>query len=186
MARIHVFGASGSGTTTLGADLAAALGCVHLDTDDYFWIQTDPPFREIREAGERLRLLMEALDSSPAWTLSGTLAGWGDPVADRFDLAVYLYVPGETRMARLRARERERYGPEIFDPADPRHEIHRGFLEWAAAYDSAGPEQRSRVKHEQWMAGLACPVLRIEGEPGREESLAIVLERLRELGRAAP
>ena len=51
MARIHIFGASGTGTTTLGGTLAAALDCPHLDTDDYFWIKTDPAFRTVRETG---------------------------------------------------------------------------------------------------------------------------------------
>ena len=49
-ARVHVFGASGSGTTTLGRALAEALGSVHLDTDAYFWESTDPPFTTIRPA----------------------------------------------------------------------------------------------------------------------------------------
>jgi len=33
---IMVFGASGSGTTTLGRELAQILGFAHLDIDDYF------------------------------------------------------------------------------------------------------------------------------------------------------
>jgi hypothetical protein len=37
--RIHILGASGSGTTTLGHALAARLQCPHFDTDAYFWYQ---------------------------------------------------------------------------------------------------------------------------------------------------
>ena len=37
-------GASGSGTTTLGAALGARLGCRHVDSDDLFWVKTEPPF----------------------------------------------------------------------------------------------------------------------------------------------
>lgn len=36
MAKIHVLGASGSGTTTTAKALAKILGYVHLDTDNYF------------------------------------------------------------------------------------------------------------------------------------------------------
>ncbi|MNI83264.1 hypothetical protein D3C73_1400530 [compost metagenome] len=37
-------------------------------------------------------------------------------------------------------------------------------MEWAALYDTAGPEVRSRVLHEEWMSRLQCPVLRLEGD----------------------
>ena len=36
--RIHILGAAGSGTTTLGRALAERLQCPHFDTDDYFWL----------------------------------------------------------------------------------------------------------------------------------------------------
>jgi hypothetical protein len=34
--RVHLFGAAGSGTTTLGTVLAQTLGVLHLATDNYF------------------------------------------------------------------------------------------------------------------------------------------------------
>lgn len=40
--RIHIFGASGSGTTTLANALSNNMNLPHYDTDDYFWIRTDP------------------------------------------------------------------------------------------------------------------------------------------------
>jgi adenylate kinase family enzyme len=103
--RIHIFGASGSGTTTLAAALAAKHGHRHLDTDDFYWFGTDPPFRHVRPVGERLALLRRALADSPSWVLSGSLCGWGDPFIPEFDLVVFLVVPTEVRLARLRARE---------------------------------------------------------------------------------
>ncbi len=43
MLRIHITGASGSGTSTLAAALAVALGGVHLEADDYYWLSTSSP-----------------------------------------------------------------------------------------------------------------------------------------------
>ena len=37
---IHIFGASGSGTTTLGKKICEELGYTQMDTDDYFWMPT--------------------------------------------------------------------------------------------------------------------------------------------------
>ena len=50
--RIHILGASGSGTTALGQALAEHLRCPHFDTDDYFWLPTDPPYIPSNSSGE--------------------------------------------------------------------------------------------------------------------------------------
>ena len=55
--RIHVVGASGSGATSLGRALAEALALPHHDTDDYLWKPTTPPYRELRDVAERVRLM---------------------------------------------------------------------------------------------------------------------------------
>ena len=47
--RLHILGASGSGTTTLGRALAERLTYLHFDTDDYYWLSTDPPFTAQRD-----------------------------------------------------------------------------------------------------------------------------------------
>jgi adenylate kinase family enzyme len=153
MSRIHITGASGTGTTTLGRALAQELQCAHFDSDDYYWLPTQPPYRKKRAPAERLRLLQ--LDLGDAWVLSGSASGWGDPLIPRFTAVVFLWVPKELRLVRLRLRE-ERESI----PPDDREE----FLAWAARYDTAGMEQRSRTLHERWLAALTCPVIRLEGD----------------------
>jgi adenylate kinase family enzyme len=103
--RIHILGASGSGTTTLAAAVAAAHGHHHLDTDDFYWLPTDPPYRTKRPRAARLERLSTALAASSTWILSGLLCGWGDPLIPRFQLIVFLTVPTDVRMRRLRTRE---------------------------------------------------------------------------------
>lgn len=50
------------------------------------------------------------------------------------------------------------------------------FLDWAAAYDIAGLEQRSLLKHEQWLATQAAPVLRLDSAVPVAALVAAVLE----------
>src|SRR5439155_4251270 len=76
--RIHIFGASGTGTTSLASALAARHGHRHVDTDDFYWLRTDPPYRHPRPRAERLAMLRIALAESASWVLSGSLCGWGD------------------------------------------------------------------------------------------------------------
>ena len=59
--RLHIMDTPGSGRTRLSAALAKTLGCHHLDTDDFYWLPTDPPFGTKRPASERLSLLNSAL-----------------------------------------------------------------------------------------------------------------------------
>ena len=162
--RIHIFGASGSGTTTLASALATRYGHRHLDTDNLYWLQTDPPYQQSRPPDVRLEMLRGMLDESSSWVLSGSLCGWGDPLIARFELVIFLVVPTETRLVRLKARELERYGYEAIAAGGRMHQTHVEFLDWAGRYDAGGLEIRSRTLHEAWLATLPCPVLRLEGD----------------------
>jgi adenylate kinase family enzyme len=173
--RLHVVGASGSGTSTLAAALAAHLGLVHLDIDDFFWEPTNPPYERARERAARQQLLGAALERHPGWALSGSLCGWGDLFIPRFEVVVYLLVPTPVRMERLAARERQRYGADAVAPGGWRSEASREFLEWAARYDEGGLDLRSRARHDAWLADLPCPVVRLEGDRPVSRQVADVL-----------
>ena len=177
--RVHIFGASGSGTTTLAKALANVREWEHIDTDDVYWLPSEPPFRTPRPLEARQRLLHEGLQSTDSWVLSGSLCGWGNQAIPLFDLVVFLWVPADVRLARLRLREIARYGPGIEDPMDPMNEKHQAFLAWAGAYDAGDLSMRSRALHEAWIESLPWPVVRIEGASSVERSLQIVLEEIR-------
>ncbi len=165
---IHITGASGSGTSTLGAALAAELGGMHLDADDYYWLPTSPPFTHKRPAPERLALLLADLRSNPTCVLAGSVVGWGDALEDAFDLVVFLYLDAAIRVERLRRRETEQLGH-----ADP------VFLEWAAQYDAGPPVGRSLAKHRAWLARRRCRVLELHGDLSVGERVTAVLQERR-------
>lgn len=168
--KIHIMGASGSGTSTLGKALAEVLPHKIFDTDDYFWISK---FTEQRPIPDRIEMLKNDLSQSEQWILSGATVNWGDYFTSYFDLVIFLWVPSEIRLERLQKREIERYGKEVLPDGD-KHEQSQIFLEWASLYDHAGQEVRSKVLHEQWMNELSCPILRIEGDYSVEECVAMV------------
>ncbi|WP_193181844.1 P-loop NTPase family protein [Nisaea sediminum] len=178
---IHVLGASGSGTSTFGRAWAERFGYLHLDTDDFYWLPTEPRFLEKRTVPERLRLLTEAIDAAERWILTGSLVSWGEPLVERFDLVVFVYTPFDLRMDRLIAREEERYGVEALQPGGAHYDAHMAFIEWAASYDTAGLETRSRRAHEAWMARLPCPVIRVSGTDTTARQIEQVAGSVREL-----
>jgi len=165
--RLHITGASGTGTTTLGKALGRQLGYSVLDADDYFWCPTQPPFSAKRCRHERLRLMVEDMRKHFATIITGSVTGWGPELEDSFDLVIYLWMPPEIRLARLKAREIALRG-----------QVRKEFLEWAARYDEGDISFRSRMLHEQWFEELACPVLRLEGDLSTEERVLRVREEL--------
>ena len=169
--RVHILGASGSGTTTLGSALAERLSTAHFDTDDYFWLQTDPPYETSCPMPERLERLEADLDTASSWVLSGSLCGWGDPLASRFDLVVSTSL----RLARLRDREQQEMGADALEPGGRMHANHVAFLEWAAGYDGGDLDMRSLARHTAWLAELRVPVLRFEGEMSVDDQLEGVM-----------
>lgn len=165
--RIHITGASGSGTTTLGEAIARELSLTHLDADAYYWMPTSPPFRTKRDAAERLFSLHADIEAVSGIVLSGSIVDWGREVEDAFDLIVFLYLPAKKRIERLQKREVERYG--LVDPA---------FLEWAWQYDEGPPEGRSLAKHNAWLNQRSCPVLRLEEDHTVSERVRYVRQAL--------
>ncbi len=159
---VHIFGASGSGTTTLAKAVSQRNGFFLSDTDDYLWAPTDPPFTTKRGIPERVRLMRRDVDAAKTGVvISGSLIGWGDPLIPCFTLAVRLHVPREIRLKRLRDRESARFGDRIL-PGGDMFETHRAFLEWAAAYDD-NTVIRCQKNHDAWQKTLPCPVLGLDG-----------------------
>jgi adenylate kinase family enzyme len=160
--RVHIFGAAGCGSSTLGRALAQRLGCQHVDADDVYWLATAPPYQTRRAAPERVQMLEDATRWAGNWVLSGAIVGWGDALIPTLDLVVFLYVPAELRLARLRAREWERFGSEI-ELGGSMYEQHQAFLRSAAGYDT-GTSGRTLETDASWLAQLSCPVLPMTGE----------------------
>jgi adenylate kinase family enzyme len=169
--KLHVFGASGTGTTTLGRALADVWSVPHADTDDYYWEPTVPPFSVQRAEAERLRLMDAVFLHRDAWVLSGSLMGWGNALSQRFDAAVFLTLDESARLDRLGQREaRRRSESDAFNDHD-----HRAFMDAAASYDEPKFDGRSRQRHDEWMRGLSCPVLRLDSAESVNSLVDVVL-----------
>ena len=177
MPRIHILGASGSGTTTLGEALAKRLGLHHADTDTFFWMPTDPPYTTRRPPDDRLALLLRQLPTTGHWVLSGSALKWATSLQPFYDLIVFLQLDPAVRMERLRQREFRRYGARVMSGGDM-VAASAEFLAWAAAYDTAGPELRSLVAHEAWLAGQTAAVLRLDSSAPVQDLVAAVLSVL--------
>jgi hypothetical protein len=150
-----------------------------LDTDDFLWESTEPPFTRLREVDARRRTLGAALDEAQSWVLAGALCGWGDEMVPRFDAVIFTTLDDATRLERLRLRERARYGARIDEGGDLR-ENYLSFMAWAARYEEGDSTVRSRCMHEAWMARLpkTCRLLRVDCARPVDENVAAVARGL--------
>lgn len=179
--KLHIFGASGSGVTTLGKLLAKKLGVKYFDSDDYFWLKTEPPFTHRRDPKKRNQLISKDISDKENWILGGSIIKWGDNLFPDFDLIIFLYLPNEIRIERLKKRELERYGDNIY--ADPkRAKQFNDFISWATDYDyNTGLANRTLKAHESWLAHTKNPVLKIIGNQTLDEKLELILDKLKEV-----
>ena len=161
---IHITGAAGSGTSTVGQALAMELGAAFIEADDILWLASNPPFQTQRPVQERRAMLLAAFSRSEIAVVSGVVSGWGIEIEDAFDRIVFLYVDTERRLQRLRERELRRFG-----------RVNPAFLAWAAQYDAGPPEGRSLAKQRAWLSARRCPVLHLEGDLSTQQRL----ERIR-------
>jgi len=169
---IHIVGASGAGTSTLGQALEQEYGYKWIDTDRYFWQQTDPPFLLSRPHEERVKLMGTAIEEHTKCVISGSLCGWGDVFIPLFDLVVFVDTPTDIRIERLKKREAERFGERIHKGGDM-YENHIDFIEWAKKYDTNNPPERCRRLHEEWFTLLPCPLVRVDGAKPTDELIKL-------------
>lgn len=176
--KIHIFGASGSGVTTLGNALATKLNIPYFDSDHYFWEASNLPFTKRCEPNKRNQLVQKALQQQENWILGGSIINWGAEVFPTFDLIIFLWIPSNIRMERLKKREQERYGDIIF--TDPeRNRLFNEFITWAKDYDEdTGIATRTLNAHQNWIAKQTSPVLTLKGDYSTAQRIEMIVNQL--------
>lgn len=162
---IIVFGANGSGKSTVGRAAARALGFRHLDIEDYHFLPAPIPYTAHRPREECRRLLLADAIECGSFVLSAVTGDFGAELNRLYRLAVLMEAPLALRLERVRRRAEAQYGDRVRAGGDM-YEQTRRFIDFVAARDLA--------KIERWEKTLACPILVIDGtRPVAESANAI-------------
>jgi adenylate kinase family enzyme len=151
---ILICGLNGAGKTTLAGELARMLGYKHMDSEDYWFHESDFTYSKPRTHDECVLLMLDDMQKHPNFVLSSVIGDFGEEIVKSFDLTVLLDVPREIRLARIDKRNFNRSGERIL-PGGDWYEQEMKFR----AKCAARPEDYA----EQWAKTLACPVLCIDG-----------------------
>lgn len=174
---IHIYGASGSGTSTIGKFICDKSGYFFMDTDDYFWEATNPPYQIKRNVSDRIALMRRDIARYDKVVISGSLVDWGDALIPLFTLAIRVETDTAIRLDRLKKREREHFGSRI-DVGGDMYEQHREFIDWAASYDDGDLNMRSKSKHDEWQKLLQCQIILLDGSLPVEKNFEIIQQNI--------
>lgn len=176
--KLLIFGASGSGTTTLGKEVERRSNFKHLDVDDYYWKKTKLLFQEKIPLTERNKKLKADFNKFENVIVSGSMVSWGKEWEIAFDLAVFIRLENKERIKRLKKRETERYGDKLLTDEKIQRNSN-AFLEWANQYENSSFNGRTLKIHNNWIKLLDCKVLRINGEVELKYNVEKVLTEIK-------
>ncbi|MDP2425514.1 MAG: AAA family ATPase [Candidatus Izemoplasmatales bacterium] len=159
--RIHIFGAAGSGSSTLARAISEEYHYHHIEVDDAMFEPSDPPFLKRRTEKETRDILIKELKSHEYSVLSGAIVGFGDCLKDSMDLFIFIHIPVEIRIERIKQREIRRFGSRVLVGGDM-YQQHMDFLAWVKAYETGDETVRSLVQHRNWLLDVLKPVIEID------------------------
>ena len=166
---ICICGLNGSGKTTLGAALAEKFGFKHMDVEDYYFTRTDNPYASARTREEVEELLLEDIKQNPCFVFSAVNGNMNEEINSCYDLVVYLEVPLELRMKRIRQRAYEKFGDRVL-PGGDMYEQEEKFFAFA--------KKRTPEKIEEWLQTLTCRVVKLDGSKLVDDNIKVLIDLL--------
>ena len=165
---ILVCGLNGCGKSTLGAALAKELGFHFIDNEQLYFPGTDPrnPYAAPRTRAEAEQMLFCEIDRHENFIFAAVRGDYGENITDRYHYAVYLEVPRDTRLQRIRNRSFCKFGSRMLSGGDL-YEQEEAFFRMA--------EKRSEDYVENWLKTLHCPILYADGTAPTEDTVQKIL-----------
>ena len=162
---ICVCGLNGSGKTTLAGAVAKNLNFIHMDIEQYYFTSTYNPYASSRTKEEVERLLLEDIKNNPCFVFSAVNGNMTQEINENYTLVVYLDVPLDVRMKRIRQRAIDKFGDRVL-PGGDMYEQEEKFFAFA--------EKRTPEKIEDWLKTLSHKAIRLDGRKPIQENVELI------------
>lgn len=169
--RIVLCGGNGAGKSTLGKELAKRLNIRFMDIEHYYFpsSNTDYAYGCSRTQEEVTALLLEDMKHTDDFVLAAVKADYSPEISRMFTHAVYIDVPKEERMKRIRQRSFQKFG-ERMQPGGDLFEREQRFFDLV--------QNRTDEPILKWIDSMEIPMIRIDGLRSVEENLEQVVHCL--------
>lgn len=169
--RIVLCGGNGAGKSTLGKELAKRLNIRFMDIEHYYFpvSNADYAYGCSRTQEEVTALLLEDMKRTDDFVLAAVKADYSPEISRMFTHAVYIDVPKEVRMNRIRQRSFLKFG-ERMQPGGDLFEREQRFFDLV--------QNRTDEPILKWIDSMEIPMIRIDGLRSVEENLEQVVHRL--------
>ncbi len=162
---ICICGLNGSGKTALSSALAKELNFKHMDIENYYFSPTDTTYSSQKSREEVENLLLDDMQHNSCFVFSAVNGNISKEVNKFYDVVIYLDVPLDIRMARIRQRALDKFGNRIL-PSGDMYEQEEKFFESAA--------KKSPEKIKSWLKTINCKIFHLDGTKPIDENILII------------
>ncbi len=172
MNKILICGGNGAGKSTLGSELAKRLGWKFLDTEDYYFPSKDEKYKYdvTRTEAEAISLLLADMKAYDNFIFASVKGAYNQEVTNMYTGAIFVSVPKETRMERIKNRSYQKFGERML-PGGDLYEKEKSFFDMV--------EKRSEADVEKRLETISVPVIQVDGTLSIEENVQTLFRLFR-------
>ena len=136
-----------------------------MDIEQYYFKSTDNPYSSSRTREEVERLLLEDIRQNHCFVFSAVNGDMIPEINENYTIVVYLDIPLDIRMTRIRQRAIDNFGDRVMPGGDMYEQEERFF---------AHAKKRTPEKIENWLKTLSCKVIRLDGVKPIQENVEFI------------
>lgn len=169
---ILVCGLNGTGKSTLGKALAEKLDFYFIDNEELYFPKTDPHYiySSPRSRAEVEKLLLDKIHTHKNFVFTSVKGDYGDTIISFFQYAVWITVPREIRIQRVKNRSFQKFGNRILPDGDLYIQEERFFN-----FVKSRPENTV----EEWIQSFHHPIIQVDGTKPMENNLNFILNKIK-------
>lgn len=169
--KIIICGGNGAGKSTLGKALSEKTGWIFKDIEDYYFPKSNPqnPYEVQRTEEEVVELLYEDLCKNDNIIFAAVRGNHSPKTAAMFTCAIFISVPKEIRMKRMRERTYAKFGDRVLQGGDL-YEQEENFFNIA--------QKRTDKTVTDWLETMEIPIIEVDGTLPVDENINSLLIEL--------